>query len=117
MNTNDGPDFAGIAAKLEHMIRLAQAGEIEWPNEDSAMVMSIAASSVMCIARQMGEPKSEASPLLDFYIDSGTKLARWVERNGFDRRAPELASLRDAAQYIADCLSNAFESPDERVLN
>jgi hypothetical protein len=35
MNSERTPDFAGIAARLDHMIGLAQADEIEWPNEDS----------------------------------------------------------------------------------
>lgn len=117
MNTDVAPDFAGIAERLDHMIGLARAGEIEWPNEDCSLVMSIAAASVLCIARQMDEPKTEASPLVDFYIDCGAKLAHWVERNGFHELTPELASLRDAGQYIADCLSEAMVTADARVLN
>jgi hypothetical protein len=117
MTPDETPDFKGIAARLDHMIGLAKAGEIEWPNEDCAMVMSIAAASVLCISRQMDEPKSEMSPLLDFYIDCGSKLADWVERNGGDEIAPELASLRDAGRYIAACLSKAFEAADARALH
>lgn len=96
-------DFPGIAARLDALIAAARMGELDevWPNEDCETVMAIAAPAVAVVARAIGGPKTNLSPIIDFFAATGAALADFVAEMAPEGEFERLDELRQAGLLIA----------------